>query len=182
MIGMHQVPISWSVLALVAFMLLVVLPRLGLLAKWLQRGKNRSEYQRVALLSLGETEFYRCLLELYGASAIVCPKVRLLDLVCPRKGLDRRQRQSALNRVWAKHVDFVVLRVDDFSVWGVVELDDRSHDRQDRAGRDAFKDDALRQGGIPVCRVRAKRHYDLNELWHQLNEAFAPTVSETAGA
>jgi Protein of unknown function (DUF2726) len=179
---MHQVQTLWIEVALFAFVFLVVLPVLGLVAKRLFRRGNHSEYRAVPLLSPAEAEFFRCLVDLYGASAVVCPKVRLVDLVRPSQEMDRSKFQIAFNRVSAKHVDYVLLRPDDLGVLGVVELDDRSHGRQDRADRDVFVDDALRQGGIPVCRVKARRQYDLNDLSQQLNEAFASAVSETAGA
>jgi very-short-patch-repair endonuclease len=130
-------------------------------------------------LTPAETVFYRCLVELYGTVAVVCPKVRLGDLIQPRRDLDSKRFWSAFNRVLAKHVDFVLLRPEDLTVIGVIELDDRSHERQDRADRDQFVDEALRQGGIPICRIKNRRQYDLNALCQQLNTAFAPPEEKT---
>jgi len=170
---MHQATWPWTVFAIVAVVVLVALVATALL----RRAQDRSDYRAVDLLSPAEIEIYRCLTQLYGMSASICPKVRLADLIMPQKGLDRSKFQTAFNRISAKHVDFVILRVEDLVVLGVVELDDRSHSRQDRIDRDGFVDDALRQCGIPVCRVKAKRSYDLNELCAQLNDAFSPPAS-----
>jgi very-short-patch-repair endonuclease len=78
-------------------------------------------------------------------------------------------------------VDFVILRAEDLALLGVVELDDRSHERQSRADRDGLVDDALAQAGIRVCRIKARREYNLETLCGQLNDAFAGQASAEAG-
>ncbi len=165
-------------LVVVVAMLLVAVAGLALMVRWIRSGAGRSPYRAVPLFSAAEAEFYHCLVEIYGASAIVCPKVRLLDLIRPQQGLDKSTYQVAFNRVARKHVDFVILRPDDLTVLGVIELDDRSHDRQDRADRDLFVDDALQQSGIPVCRVKCRRQYDLDLLATQLDAAFADPLPQ----
>lgn len=144
-------------------------------------GTGRSLYRAVPLLSPAEVDFYHCLVQLYGASAIICPKVRLVDLIRPSQVLNVREFQIALNRVVRRHVDFVILRNKDFVVLGVVELDDRSHERQDRFERDLFVDAALRQAGIPICRVKALSEYDLQKLHAQLSSSLAPIVVKQTG-
>ncbi len=158
-------------LVFVVAVLVVAVIGLALVVRWM-RGAGRSPYRAVPLFSPAEAEFYHGLVEIYGTSAIICPKVRLLDLIRPQQGLDKSTYQTAFNRVAKKHVDFVILRPEDLSVLGVIELDDRSHERQDRADRDMFVDDALQQSGIPVCRVKCRRQYDLDLLATQLHAAF----------
>ena len=143
--------------------------------------QRRQDYCRAQILTNAEAEFYRFLVQLYGPQAIVCPKVRLLDLAKPKEGLRGRRFQVALNRVCAKHVDFVLLRTDDLVVFGVVELDDRTHEWKSRSERDGFVDDVLRQAGIPVCRVKVRRRYDLSEITAQLNLAFGVGMQSPAG-
>jgi hypothetical protein len=147
-----------------------------------RRNKARSEYRAVPLLSPGEAELYRCLIKLYGTGAIICPKVRLVDLIRPHHDMDRSKFQTAFNRVSSKHVDFVILGAEDLTVLGVVELDDRSHERESRASRDGFVDDALHQAGIRMCRIKARRHYDPEPIYAQLNEALTARVSANTGA
>jgi hypothetical protein len=145
---MSPVQTLWIEIALFAVVFLVVLLVLRIAVKGLFRRRNRSEYRAVPLLSHAEVKFYQCLVELYGASAAVCPKVRLVDLIRPGEEMNRSKFQIAFNRVSAKHVDFVILQNADLSVLGIVELDDRSHGGKNRADRDGFVDDALRQAGF----------------------------------
>jgi hypothetical protein len=37
----------------------------------------------------------------------------------------------------------------------IVELDDKSHRREDRKRRDGFVDEALKSAGIPITRIEA---------------------------
>lgn len=117
-----------------------------------------------ALLTPAEAAFYPVLAEAARAgpeACLVMCKVRLSDLVRPRKGLGRSPRQTLRNKADRKHVDFVVVRASDFGVVAAVELDDSSHQRKDRKERDGFVDGALEAAGVRVVRVKWGRGYDL---------------------
>jgi very-short-patch-repair endonuclease len=79
-------------------------------------------------------------------------KVRLFDLVEPRKGTAKYK--TLLYKIQAKHVDFVicdqklVARI-------IIELDDSSHDNESRRERDNFVDHVLKNTGYTVLRYRA---------------------------
>ena len=86
----------------------------------------------------------------------ICPQVRLADLMNVQAS-DPSVRQTALNKVTSKSVDFVVVDTAGRALL-VVELDDRSHDREDRRDRDRLVDAVLGQCGIPIRRVRPRQH------------------------
>lgn len=111
-------------------------------------------------------------------------KVRFGDIVKPAKGLSNSKRTTAQNKINQKHLDFVVCSAADLAVIGVVELDDQSHGREDRAGRDEFVDQALADAKILVARFSAKKGYAIQEVRAKLAEVFkiateshAPTVA-----
>ncbi len=114
------------------------------------------------LLSVGERVFFQVLQVAVGADFLLFSKVRLADLVLVRSGTEKRQ--SFLNRIQSKHVDFVLCSRDAVRPVLVVELDDASHDREDRQDRDAFVDSALRAAGLPILHVRARSQYSAKEL------------------
>ncbi|WP_404813893.1 DUF2726 domain-containing protein [Citrifermentans bremense] len=103
-------------------------------------------------------------------------KVRLGDLVKPAKGLSNSKRVGVRNKVNQKHVDFVVCTATDLAVVGVIELDDQSHEREDRTERDALVDHALSCAGIPIARFSVKKGYQIQELRIKLAEAFKLTM------
>lgn len=89
--------------------------------------------------------------------------MRLADVI-KTKTSNASERQSAFNRINRKHVDFVITRASDASIIGVIELDDKSHDKPERQDRDAFVDKALGAAEIPVVHVEAKASYSLLDV------------------
>jgi hypothetical protein len=115
--------------------------------------------KRSSLLSAGELRFYRVLLNAIPPSLIVCPKVRLMDVVSVPDNL--WQEYGA--RGSGVHLDFVLADASTLEPKLVIELDDRSHRRESSRQRDAFKDAALEAAGMPVLRVSVGR-YDVGVL------------------
>ena len=91
---------------------------------------------------------------------------------------DPSARQTALNRVASKSVDFVIVDLASGDARLVIELDDRSHDRPDRRDRDALVDAALRVAGIPIARFRPGQRLDIS----QHLQASASTQLEAAAS
>jgi len=115
-----------------------------------------------SLLSRGELAFYRALVSAAADRFVVMVKVRLADLVeVERSGAGAI---AALNRVSAKHVDFVLCDPGEIAPVLVIELDDSSHDSAKRRDSDAVKDRALASAGLPLVRVRAAARYDVAEI------------------
>lgn len=128
------------------------------------------------LLTEAEAAFYPVLVEAAKAgpeACLVMSKVRLGDLVRPKRGLDRSRGATLRNRANQKHVDFVVVRASDFGVVAAVELDDSSHQRAKVKERDGFVDGALEAAGVRVVRVKWGRGYDLAELTARIWPQFA---------
>ncbi len=110
-------------------------------------------YQRKYLLTKNEYREYMKLRQ-YAAEKglVICPKVRLLDIIEPRKG--EKDYKTLFYKVQSKHVDFVICDKD-LHIKAVVELDDSSHDTPDRKERDEFVDQILTSVGYKVIHVRA---------------------------
>jgi hypothetical protein len=106
-----------------------------------------------------------------GRRYIVCPKVRLADLC---QGLDRWADTAAFNQVSSKHVDFVLCDSTTFRPVLAVELDDRSHLRADRRGRDALVDRVFRTMGLGVYRQWVRRSYDPAAIKRGIEDALTP--------
>ncbi|MCH8509104.1 MAG: DUF2726 domain-containing protein [Phycisphaerales bacterium] len=164
---------GWIGLVVVLLVLVGAAAVIGLLGRKLgsaEGGKKpvALEYAACgALLTEAEAAFYPVLVEAAKAgpeACLVMSKVRLRDLVRPRKGLDRSRWQTLHNRACQKHVDFVVVRASDFGVVAAVELDDSSHRREKVKERDAFVNGALEAAGVRVVRVKWGRGYDLEEV------------------
>lgn len=128
------------------------------------RGANRRFESRNALMSPGELKFFRALEAAVGSHFRVFSKVRLADIMQPVKTGDNRAWYSAFGVIKSKHVDFVVCDPDTLEFRLVVELDDKSHERVDRAARDKKVDDILAQANIPVLHFPAKAAYSAEDI------------------
>ncbi|HEY3306817.1 MAG TPA: DUF2726 domain-containing protein [Desulfuromonadaceae bacterium] len=134
-----------------------------------------------ALFTPAERSFLGVLEQALDSRYRVFGKVRLADIVMPAKGQTPSKRTSALNKLRQKHVDFVICLISDLSVVGVVELDDKSHEREERAERDVFVDQVLDMAKIPVIHFPAQKGYALQDVRTRLAEKI-PAVNDSVVA
>lgn len=125
-------------------------------------------YARKALFSPAERAFLGVLDEAAAGRFRVFAKVRLADVIGVKRGTAQDERQRALNRLLAKHVDYVLCRPNDLSIVALVELDDRSHERPSRQTRDHFLEKACAAAGVPLLRFAAQPTYALSDVRAQL--------------
>ena len=131
-----------------------------------RKSKKAVSYPYVSaesLFSKNEQAFLRVLKQAAG-DYLVFGKVRLADVVEVRKGVSKSEWQRAFDRISQKHLDFVLLRPHDFSVWCAVELDDATHKRAERKSRDVLLEKALTAAEVPLVRVPSRRTYDVAEI------------------
>ena len=127
--------------------------------------------QKLSLFSSREI-FFRCIRTTNRDKYRILLKVRLADLIEIEKGVSKSLRQSALNRISQKHVDFVVCGKDDLSILGVIELDDQSHKAAKRQERDSFLDSAMNAAGIPILHIQAQNAYSISDIRQQIQNRF----------
>ena len=135
-------------------------------------------YLRKSLFSPAERSFVGVLEGLAYDGVTIASKVRLADIFGVKKGLERGDRQRALNRISAKHMDFFIIQKTDGRPELGIELDDSSHDEDDRAARDSFVDTVFSSAGLPILHVPAKAAYDPREIRRQIDDAFAERANK----
>lgn len=119
-------------------------------------------YQRKYLLTKNEWYAHKKLRELADPKGlIICPKVRLLDIIEPRKG--EKDYKALFYKIQAKHVDFVICD-SNMKILAILELDDSSHDQKDRQNRDQFVDEILESVGYKVIRTKYINDYTMDAL------------------
>lgn len=111
-------------------------------------GGYGNSYVKTPLLTKREQAEYQILkLAADAKGLLICPKVRLLDLVVPK--YNARNSRGLMAKVMSKHVDFVICN-QQMEVICIIELDDTTHLRQDRIERDQFVDSVLVGAGYKV--------------------------------
>lgn len=165
-------------LVVIVFVIAAVAILAALKSKQPTKDEGLSFAGRDVLFSPAERSFLGVLEQVLDTRYRVFGKVRLGDLVKPAKGLSKSKRATAQNRINQKHVDFVICTATDLTVVGVVELDDQSHGRDDRADRDRFVDHALAGAKIPVVHFSAKKGYALQEVRGKLAETLPAVTTQ----
>lgn len=131
-----------------------------------QKAKSNTDYsksyQAKYVLTRNEWHEYKKLKQFAEAKGLqVCPKVRLLDIIEPRRG--EANYKSLFFKIQAKHVDFLITD-QDLRIKAVVELDDGSHDSKNRKDRDEFVDTILTSVGYKVIHTKGITEDTLKDI------------------
>ena len=136
------------------------------------RGQEELPYAlRSWLMSKAERSFFGVLEQATDQSKYyIFPQVSLASLVYVEK--DTGAYQTWHNKIDRKSVDFVLFDRSTISPVLAIELDDSSHEREDRQERDIFVDSVLAKVGLPLLHVKAQTGYNLQ----QVSDAIASAI------
>jgi hypothetical protein len=101
-------------------------------------------------------------------------KVRLADIFQVRQEVPAKIQRSRFLQISSKHIDFVIIRVRDAAPLAGIELDDASHDREDRVARDSQVNQVFTDAGLPLVRIKAARSYQTEKIREILTPLFSP--------
>jgi len=173
---------SWLLLLVVALVFAVLV--IGAASKAKNAGAVDFPYAPAKFLfSAAERSFLGVLDQAVGAEHRVLGKVRLADLAEVKAGLSQSARQGALNRIAAKHLDFVICRASDLAIVCAVELNDRSHASQRAKARDELVAQVCQAISLPLITFPAKQAYSVKEVREKFLAAVspAPVVAPNVG-
>lgn len=125
------------------------------LSEWLMEAGNAYIAQK-SLLTPAEKQAYRLLRQTYADSVLICPKVRVVDVITPNTArYHGRSREfiSLFRQLSQWHLDFVLVDPITFQVLCALELDDNSHLRADRQKRDRILNSAFDSAGVRLERM-----------------------------
>ena len=123
---------------------------------------------RGRLVTKSELRFYKSLVKASQDDFEIFAMVRIADLLRVEDGV--RNKRSWINKILAKHVDFVLCDPGSLVPVLCIELDDRSHARPDRVERDEFVDAAFDSAGLPLLRIPVQKNYPPREIRDLINE------------
>lgn len=138
------------------FLLLVVAVLVAVVFAWKVKTQGGSSdeiwpfYAKKPLTQPEQILYFRLIDALPGY--IILAQVQLSRFLGVKKGNNFHSWNNRINRMSA---DFVVCNKDS-SVVAVIELDEASHEREDRKTADAKKNRALNAAGIPIVRWQVK--------------------------
>ncbi len=157
---------SWIGIALVVVAVVVIFLKLSQ-----QQETTSTEYPYMKMDSLftpAERSFLGVLTKAAGDDVCVFGKVRVADVIRPKKGLAKSDWQSAFNKISAKHFDYLLCKKDDMSILCAIELDDSSHKSKKRKKRDAFLRGACQSADLPFVQIPARPAYTVKEIYKSI--------------
>jgi hypothetical protein len=118
---------------------------------------------RKHFLSPAELSFYVVLRDVIGGRAVISSKVGLGDIFLVKLE-DKSKFRIYTNKIDRKHVDFLLCDPASMRPLLGIELDDRSHQREDRQARDTFVDKVFAAAQLPLLHIPVRRSFIAAEL------------------
>ena len=125
-------------------------------------------FKRDSLITKAELRFYKSLQKAVQDDFEIFAMVRIADLL--RVQPTSSQRRKWLNKILAKHIDFVLCDPGSLEPIVCIELDDNSHQRADRIERDIFVNQAFDSADLPLLRVPTQPSYRAREIRELIDE------------
>lgn len=86
---------------------------------------------------------------------------------------NRRKQQQLRNRIDKKSIDFVLYDEKTKKIVCCIELDDSTHEREERIERDLFLDKSCKNA-IKLIRIKVQKYYDYNEILNKIIDKEEP--------
>ncbi len=157
----------WIVIALIALALIFYVA-----LKYSNKNNhqiNQYPYRKLeTLFSPAERSFLGVLNQVVADDAYVFGKVRVADVLTPEKEASRKKWQISFNKISGKHFDYILCDKNDLSVLCAIELNDKSHNSENRKARDKFLTDACNSANLPLIQVPAQAAYNIDEIRESL--------------
>lgn len=121
------------------------------------------QYTKKYLLTKHEYNFYwkiKPIAERYNLQILA--KIRLADLIEPDTGLNKKKYAENFEKIKSLHIDFAI--ADNMKIVCLIELDDSSHQQNDRIARDNFVNSVLYNAGYTIIHT----YGDLSEIERQV--------------
>jgi len=160
---------KWQFIALIAGVGVLMV---FLLTRLLWRGKkpSRYPYQRNNLLfSADDRAFFRALQDAVGEEYEIFGKIRICDIIVPKKGVSSHAVKNAFNPIEGRHFDFVLCDKKNLGLACAVQL----HDKTQSARHNG--DDPLtpicENLGLPFVQFPVNADYSVEGMREKLRKA-----------
>lgn len=118
-------------------------------------------------MSRAEHECYDTLIVAVGGKYYVFPQVHLPTLIDNK--VVGQNWKGAFSHISQKSVDFVLCDKLYISPKLAIELDDKTHERQDRIDRDGIVERIFKDAGLPLLRLENRGRFNPTELLEKIN-------------
>lgn len=123
------------------------------------------------ILTKAEMQFYDALCKATATTYLqIWPMMSLKELIYVRDEEGKKNSYKHFNKINRKHIDFTLVNPKSSKAILCIELDDKSHKKQNRIERDTYVDEVMKQAGIKLLHVPAGMEYDISKLESNIKE------------
>jgi len=157
-------------------LIFIFLDKSGIADKIIYKIRNRNDNDSSEYLPYTRTEYFFTITErnFYNKivpiaekmNTVIFSKVRLADLISVKE--KSKDYYKHWNKIKSKHIDFVICDKNSYKPLFVLELDDKSHEKENRIERDKFVDNALSNAKVPIFHIKVSNSYNedyINEIF-----------------
>jgi hypothetical protein len=135
-----------------------------------EKGKPKYQYKRKDfLITRAEHKFYDVLISAVGHEYYVFAQVYLPLIVYPN--VPKWSYRAARAHINRRSVDYVLCDKNYIRPRLAIELDDKSHEREDRMERDIEVERIFREAGMPLLRIENHGNFDAVKIAEQIKNA-----------
>jgi hypothetical protein len=124
--------------------------------------------RRGLIMTAAEIRFFKHLESLIGNKYYIFPQIHLSTLFDHK--IYGNHFLSAFQHINGKSVDFVVCTKDDAKPQFAIELDDPSHEREDRKQRDAIVENIFHEAKLPLIRFKSEKELTVRDIINEIKK------------
>jgi len=125
------------------------------------------------LITRPEHKFFDLLIQIVGKNYYVFPQVSISSFLDHK--FNKQNLGGAFAHIHQKSVDFVICDKNYIEPVLAIELDDKSHQREDRVKRDTDVNKLLHESNMPLIRFENHGSFDKNEITQRLSKVLELT-------
>ena len=154
--------------------IIIVLLILYILIEKLSNKEKQKDYKKYYrpkryIITKNELNFYKILIEVAKElNLVVFAQVSLYNILQTKRELDYKTKESYFKRIASKSIDFVLADPNNCRIKLCIELDDSTHNRQDRIKRDKFINELFKELEINLLRYPVYNTYYKETLKKQI--------------
>lgn len=163
-------PINWLVIAVIGALIVVAI----LVRVFARNGSKTSKhpYQKyIALFSPDDRVFYEALKEAVGDKYEIFGKIRVADIVLPKKGSSRDDARLAFSPIAGRHFDFVLCDKKNLAVTCAIQLRDKTNPARQAEDQKRPLQSVCEAVALPFVRFDIKADYSIPEVREKLLNA-----------
>lgn len=163
---------KYTIIILVIIIAIVILEELTKKSKPQNNTWNFNAYKLSnSIVTDQEMKLYKLLQKEIPAIYVICPKVGIKDFV---QITEKKNYMKHFGHISQKHIDYLICEKETLKPVLGIELDDKSHQREDRKKRDESVNTLYENIGLRMLRIPTSINDD--EIKRKLTKFFSPPI------